>query len=123
MKSIVFSMLFVITFASAVAMGADEEKSAPAATAPATTNPSDAAGASKFYGNITAVDKDAKTFVIDNVTYSIVPESHMTKGDDSQATIDDATVGQPARGSYTKSADGKLNVTKVRFGKKTGGGK
>ena len=46
----------------------------------------------------------------------------MTKAaDDSAATLADAVVGQPARGSYTKSADGKLNVTKVRFGKRTGG--
>ena len=28
-------------------------------------------------------------------------------------------VGQPARGTYTKTSDGKLAVTKVRFGKKT----
>ena len=39
------------------------------------------------------------------------------------ATLADAVVGEPARGSYTKSSDGKLNVTKVRFGKKPGGGK
>ena len=48
----------------------------------------------------------------------------MTKAaDDSAATLADATVGQPARGSFTKAADGQLNVTKVRFGKKSGGGK
>ena len=47
----------------------------------------------------------------------------MTKAaDDKPATIADAVVGEAARGSYTKSSDGKLNVTKVRFGKKTGGG-
>ena len=27
-----------------------------------------------------------------------------------------------ARGIYTKAADGTMNVTKVRFGKKSGGG-
>ena len=43
----------------------------------------------------------------------------MTKAsDDSAATLNDVTVGEPARGTYTKSSDGKLNVTKVRFGRK-----
>lgn len=31
--------------------------------------------------------------------------------------------GQPARGTYNKTADGKLEIVKVRFGKKAGGGK
>ena len=34
----------------------------------------------------------------------------------------DAEVGQPARGSYTKTSDGTMNITKVRFGKKSGAG-
>jgi hypothetical protein len=118
MKAAILSLFAIVLLIPAIGRGADEATSQP------TTNSSDAAGASKFYGAITAVDKDAKTFVIDNVTYSIVGETHMTKAaDDSQATIDDAVVGEPARGTFTKSADGKNNVTKVRFGKKTGGGK
>ena len=32
-----------------------------------------------------------------------------------------AVVGEPARGTYTKKSDGTLDVTKVRFGKKSGG--
>ena len=92
------------------------------ATAPS-TNP-DQAGVTKFYGTISAIDTKAMTFTVDNQVYSIVPESHMTKAaDDSAATLADAVVGEPARGSYVKSAEGKLNVTKVRFGKKAGGGK
>ena len=82
-----------------------------------------APGPAKFYGNITAVDTKANTFTVDNQTYNIVPESQVTKaGDEGKAaTITDAVVGEPARGTYTKTADGKMNVTKVRFGKKTGG--
>jgi len=93
---------------------------ADSTTAP-TTSTSEA-GPNKFYGTISAVDPAAKTFTVDNQTYNIIGESQMTKAEDgSAATLADATVGEPARGSYTKSADGKLNVTKVRFGKKTGG--
>jgi len=104
----------------AVAM-TDRSRAADTSTTAPTTSAADA-GASKFYGTISAVDTKAMTFTVDNVTYSIVGESQMTKAEDgSQATIADATIGQPARGSYTKSSDGKLNVTKVRFGKKTGG--
>jgi len=98
----------------------------PAAKGPATapsTSP-DQAGATKFYGTISAVDTKTMTFTVDNQVYSIVAESHMTKAaDDSAATLADAVVGEPARGSYVTAADGKLHVTKVRFGKKAGGGK
>jgi hypothetical protein len=134
-------LLFTATLAACVAAGSflaspvrclaedtaaaskDKPSTPPADSKPADKDKekSDPAGVSKFYGNISAVDTKANTFVIDNVTYNIVPESHMTKADDSAATLADAVVGQPARGSFTKSADGKLNVTKVRFGKKTGG--
>ena len=93
-----------------------------AADAAPSTKPDESGGPLKFYGSITAVDPKAMTFTVDNVTYSIVGETQMTKAEDgSQATIADATVGQPARGSFTKSSDGKLNVTKVRFGRKAGG--
>lgn len=89
-----------------------------------TSAPADENGPLKFYGTISAVDAKAMTFTVDNQTFTIVPETHMTKAaDDSQATIADAVVGETVRGTYTKSADGKLQVTKVRFGKKAGGGK
>jgi hypothetical protein len=85
------------------------------------TKPSDATeGPAKFYGPITAVDAKSMTFTIGDQTFSVIGETNMTK-DDRAATIDDAVVGEPARGTYTKASDGKLNVTKVRFGKKGGG--
>jgi len=88
------------------------------------TAPADENGPLKFYGTISAVDAKAMTFTVDNQTFTIVPETHMTNAaDDSQASIADAVVGETVRGTYTKSADGKLQVTKVRFGKKAGGGK
>jgi hypothetical protein len=80
----------------------------------------DAAGPARFYGTITKLDEKAKTFTIDEQTYAITGETKMTK-DDKDATLKDAVVGEPARGTYTKSSEGKLSVTKVRFGKKAGG--
>jgi hypothetical protein len=108
----------------AAAAPAGEDK-ADKAKGPATTSPTaDQPGPNRFYGTISAVDANAKTFTVDNQTYSIVAETQMTKAaDDKPATMADATVGETVRGSYTKSADGKLNVTKVRFGKKSGGAK
>ena len=109
------------------AAAADDDKAKtpppPAATAPATSPSADKPGPNRFYGTISAVDINAKTFTVDNQTYSIVPESQITKAaDDKPATIAHATVGETVRGSYTRTSDGKLNVTKARFGKKTGGG-
>jgi hypothetical protein len=81
-----------------------------------------AAGPAKFYGKISAVDTNAMTFTVDDQTYVVTSESTLTKGG-KPATIADATVGEPARGSYTTGSDGKLDITKVRFGKGGGGGK
>src|SRR4051812_41032826 len=85
----------------------------------ATTQPgaAGAEGAAKFYGSITAVDPKAMTFTIGEQTFTVVGETQMSK-DDKAATIADAVVGEPARGTYTKAENGTLQVTKVRFGKK-----
>ena len=116
---VVAAIIACSPLARAAADAADDKAKTPPATSPSADKP----GPNRFYGTISAVDASAKTFTVDNQTYSIVPESQMTKAaDDKPATIADATVGETVRGSYTKTSDGKLNVTKVRFGKKTGGG-
>jgi hypothetical protein len=100
------------------------DKPAAPATPDAPASQPDAPGPAKFYGTIAAVDEKAKTITIDGQVYHIVGETQMAKASDgSTATIADAVVGDPARGSYTKASDGTMNITKVRFGKKTGGGK
>jgi len=117
----------VLAISTATTRAADDAKpdgKKDTKTPPATTTTTaDQPGPARFYGTITAVDVNAKTFTVDKQTYTIVAESQVTKAaDDKPATIADAVVGEPARGSYTKSSEGALNVTKVRFGKKTGGG-
>jgi len=80
----------------------------------------------KFFGPVTAVDTNAMTFVINDQTFTVTSSSKITLAKDhATGTLADAVVGEPARGTYTKSADGKNEVTKVRFGKKAGaaGGK
>jgi len=98
-----------------------DDTSVPAATNPSTpTTKPDQASATKFYGPVDSVDTTANTFTVGGQTYSVTAETLMTK-DGKSATLADAIVGEPARGSYTTTSDGKLTVTKVRFGKKTGG--
>ena len=86
----------------------------------ATPAATQAPGPLKFYGAITALDTNAMTFTVGEQTFTITAESAITK-DGKKASLTDAVVGEPARGTYTKTASGKLDVTKVRFGKKTGG--
>jgi hypothetical protein len=90
--------------------------------ADSTTNaPAEKAKADKFYGPITAVDTNAMTFTVNDQTFIVTAKTQMTLAKDgSAATFAKAVVGESARGSYTKRSDGKLEVTKVRFGKKTG---
>jgi hypothetical protein len=77
--------------------------------------------ADKFYGPVSKVDADKHTFTVGDQTFTVGTDTQMTTGDGQKATLANAVVGQPARGSYTKANDGTLNVTKVRFGKKVGG--
>jgi hypothetical protein len=102
-------LLAAVLAAPTLSSGADDSSAKPAAD-----------GANKFYGPVTAVDTTAKTFTVNDQIFTITAESQVTKGTNN-ATLADAVVGEPARGSYVKGADGKLEVTKVRFGKKVGG--
>lgn len=100
--------------APATSHGADQTSTnAPAATP-------DKAAPGKFNGAVTAVDTNAMTFTVGDQTFNVTSESRLSKNG-KPATLSDAVVGEPARGSYTTGSDGKLDVTKARFGK--GGGK
>jgi hypothetical protein len=78
-------------------------------------------GPERFYGPISKVDAAKHTFTVNEQTFNVTGETQMTTGDGQKASFTNAVVGEPARGTYTKSKDGSLNVTKVRFGKKAGG--
>jgi hypothetical protein len=95
--------------------------SVPALAQDTATNAPAKPGPNRFYGPVTKVDTNASTFSVGDQTFKIVAESEVTTKDGSKGTVADAVVGEPARGSYTKKSDGTLDVTKVRFGKKSGG--
>jgi hypothetical protein len=117
MKKALLKITTCILFAAAalgtaaVSRAAD---SAPPAAAPAATGPA------KFYGPVSAVDTNKMTITVGDQTFTVTSESHLTKAG-GPATLADAVVGEPARGSYTTGKDGKLDITKTNFGKKAGG--
>src|SRR5436190_4715391 len=105
MKKSIVSVVLAFVFACMIGLPANLRGADAPATAPSTA-PS-AEGVQRFYGAVTAIDKEKQTFTVDNQVYMVVPESQMTKAaDDSHATLADATVGEPARGTYTKAGDG-----------------
>ena len=110
MKQTLFAAIAFIVTAIASAQAQDTNS----------TDTASVGGPSKFYGPVTAVDTNAMTFTVGDQTFTVTSESHLTKAG-KPATLADAVVGEPARGSYVTASDGKLNVTKARFGK--GGGK
>jgi hypothetical protein len=105
-------MLFAAATLGTATLTRADDSAAPA-TAPASP--------SKFYGPVTAIDTNAMTFTVGDQTFAVTSESHLTKAG-KPATLSDAVVGEPARGTYTTGKDGKLDVTKVSFGKKAGKG-
>jgi hypothetical protein len=116
MKKIILNIAAAIVLGSALI--AIPSVRADDSTAPAA--PTKAKGGEKFYGPVTAVDTNAMTFTVNDLVMTVTKDSQLTKGTNS-ATLGDAVVGEPARGSYIKGTDGKLEITKVRFGKKVGG--
>lgn len=119
MKRTILKLMTLGVFAAAIAVTPTSSRAADTNTPAAA--PAASAAPAKFYGPVTAVDTNAMTFTVGDQTFAVTGESQMTK-DGKPATLADATVGEPARGSYTTTKAGKLDVTKVRFGKKPGGG-
>ena len=105
-------LLFAAATLGTATLGRADDSSTPAA-APA--------AASKFNGPVTALDTNAMTFKVGDQTFYVTSASLLSKGD-KPATLSEAVVGEPARGTYTTGADGKLDVAKANFGKKAGKG-
>ena len=115
-------MLFNITAVTFVAAAVIATPTVSRADDTTTAKTKEKSAGDKFYGPVTAVDTNAMTFVVGDQTFTVTSKSELTKSE-KPATLADAVVGEPARGSYTKGTDGKLEITKVRFGKKASGGK
>ena len=108
MKKIIVLLLVaasaaISTFSTSAADSPAEKKDAPARATP-------------LRGKLDAVDKQAKTFKINERTFHISSDTKIAK-DGKPATFDDAAVGQDVTGSYREGADKKLNVVLLRIGK------
>jgi dihydroorotase-like cyclic amidohydrolase len=92
----------------------------PAATKKATVEkkaPSDKKrSGGGVHGNLAALDQAAKTITVGKHTYQITSETKIFKAG-SPGTLDDGVVGEYVSLGYKAAEDGKLNATKVTFGK------
>jgi len=73
-----------------------------------------------FIGKLGSVDKVAMTFTLDEKTkpgrtFEVTSETRIMKSG-KPATLADGVVGDPVRGSYIKTAEGKLEAHTVSFG-------
>ena len=90
---------------------------ATAATAPATAAGHNKSGVLPFHGKLKAVDTVADTISVGTRTFQITSETIIMKNG-KPATLADGVVGDETGGAYKKTDDGKLVVTKLRFGPK-----
>jgi hypothetical protein len=116
LSKIIILSLFTAVLVAMPGLSRAEGTNAPASpdqtvqTKPRKNNP-------PFHGNLKAVDTTAKTITVGTLTLQITSDTKVTK-DGKPATLSDAVVGEPVGGSYTKTADGKLNAVTVHFGVK-----
>ena len=68
-----------------------------------------------FRGKIDGIDKQAKTFKINERTFHVTADTRVVK-DGKPGTLDDAAAGQDVTGSYREGTDKKLNVVVLRIG-------
>ncbi len=68
-----------------------------------------------FHGTLTAVDTNAMTLTVAKRTFAMTSATTITK-DGKPAVLGDGVVGEPVRGAYKKTAEGKLDAVTVRFG-------
>ena len=70
-----------------------------------------------FNGKLASVDKVAKTITIGKSTYQMTSETIITKAG-KPATLEDGVIGEEASGYAKPGENGKMNMTKLRFGPK-----
>lgn len=70
-----------------------------------------------FRGNISTLDKNARSFTVGKRTFLVSSETKIFKSD-KPATFADGAVGDYVTGSYKKMDDGKLVAHSIYFGGK-----
>jgi hypothetical protein len=108
--------LFAAALVAMPVLSRAEGTNAPAASGQ-TTQPKPKKNNPPFHGSLKAVDVGAKTLNVGKLTLQITSDTKITKNG-QPATLSDGVVGEPVSGTYTKTADGKLNALIVHFGVK-----
>jgi len=93
---------------------ADDTAAAASETAPVKK------GKDSFLGSLVAVDTNAMTLTVSNLTLHVSATTKIKRGS-QPATLADAVVGQPTSGTYEKGADGKLEALTLHLNSKAGG--
>jgi len=91
----------------------------PAAVGGTSNDATSEAGAS-FSGKVSKVDPEAKTIVIDNKTYYVLPTTQI-KRSDSMANFTDIKPGSQLSGRYKQSAENKMEVLSLEIPQSIGG--
>lgn len=103
MKKLIVPIL-VAVFAATVTLPAFAADEKPADKKEAT------AKSTPYRGKVDAVDKQAKTFKINERTFNVTSETKIKK-DGKEGTFDDVAVGVNVTGSFKEGTDKKLNAT------------
>ncbi|HSU53280.1 MAG TPA: hypothetical protein VLT36_04400 [Candidatus Dormibacteraeota bacterium] len=120
-KLLVCASVAAVLVASVPARAQSTNKAPAEKKSSATAEPSTKKSRSiPFEGNVTGVDKSAKTLKVDKRTFQITSETKIYKGDKA-ALLESGTEGEYVTGSYKKTEDGKLIANSVYFGGKSKG--
>jgi hypothetical protein len=108
MKKILIAIaLAAFTATSTLSVIAADDKPADKKETPARAVP--------LRGKVDSVDKQAKTFKINERTFQVTAETKIMKAG-KPAIFDDVAVGEDVAGAYREGADKKLNVVSLRVG-------
>jgi hypothetical protein len=119
-KIMVLSLFTAALLAVPVFTHAQDANNKNAPASDQTTNPKPAKhGIIPFRGKIDAVDTTAMTLKVGARIFEITADTKILNNGEP-ATLSDGKVGEPVRGTYKKTEEGKLEAVTVHFGAKTG---
>lgn len=127
MKTPIYKLALIAAFMGALALspqsGFAQEKKSDKAADKKTEGQGDVKKAPNqnralpFRGKVDAVDKKAKTITVGSRVMNVTAETKFNK-DGKTVTLADLVVGEPIRGSFRQSADGKLTAITINLGQK-----
>jgi hypothetical protein len=94
------------------------KKAEPKAESSPSAAPSAEARPFPFKNTVVSVDKSARTFQMGKKTVHqvhVLPETKLSKTDESPATFEEIIVGEEIRGSVRKRADGEYEAVSIKI--------